>query len=97
MGQYASELTATDTSPTTGGGVLAEKGLSISQHFLEGNRSIAVEMVRKNGGRLVAPLMADYLLTPLEGLQSEEEWREARQRGRGILVTMAWLVSQLLP
>lgn len=96
MSQYAlaagSEAAPIAMAPTSPG-VLDGKGVFISRQFSEKNQNIAVETVRGNGGRIVDPHRADYLLTPLEGAGSEDEWRGAGQSGSGIPITMAWLVS----
>ena len=93
LSQYA--MAATEAMPTmssTSSGVLDGKGVAISCQFSKKNRAFAVESVRSNGGRVVGSCEADYILMPLERAESEDKGGVSLS-GRGMPVTMAWLVS----
>ncbi len=65
-------------------------GVAISDLFSREDHQVASQVVRENGGSIVLPQAADYLLAPLKGAGTEVGMV------KGALVTMIWLVCSTL-
>ncbi len=100
MNQYASTVPldaggkgeGLETRPL---GILSGRNFCVSKLFSKQDHAIASQVVCENGGTVVSPPAADYLLTPLEGVWSRRKGVESElERVEGTTVTMIWLVSE---
>ena len=89
MKQYAAASPPPDALPLSSG-VLGGCGVNVSSLFSKEDSEIAREIVRMNGGKIVTPKDAVYLLAPLEGAGSKLEGVEKA------LVSMIWLVCIII-
>ena len=83
-----------ETHPLASGVLSGCGGVSISKLFSHEDFTIAVRVVRENGGTVVQPPSAQYLIAPLEWAGSK--WKgvgSELEKVDGLAVTMIWLVN----